>query len=80
MLHNGYGLFVILKIGWSYKFTRGYRVAFHDFSTANVALGTGGLDASIGFETNRDEDKGAAMNDSLTFFAPFVNKYVSSEY
>ncbi|PAV17307.1 heme peroxidase [Pyrrhoderma noxium] len=53
------------------------RVAFHDFATANVALGTGGLDASIGFETNRDEDKGAAMNDSLTFFAPFVNKYVS---
>jgi len=35
------------------------------------------LDASLGFETNREENHGAAMNDSLTFFAPFVNKYAS---
>ncbi|KAH8114592.1 heme peroxidase [Phellopilus nigrolimitatus] len=53
------------------------RVSFHDVAPANVALGTGGLDASIGFETNREESHGAAMNDSLTFFAPFVNKYAS---
>lgn len=55
------------------------RVAFHDFAPANVAKGTGGLDASLGFETNREENHGAAMNDSLTFFAPFVNKYASSK-
>ncbi|KAF8181890.1 heme peroxidase [Mycena galopus ATCC 62051] len=53
------------------------RVAFHDFVTANVKAGTGGIDASIGFETLRPENSGAAMNDSLAFFAPFVNARVS---
>ncbi|KAJ7155090.1 heme peroxidase [Mycena filopes] len=53
------------------------RVAFHDFATADVQAGTGGLDASIGFETLRPENSGAAMNDSLGFFAPFVNAHVS---
>lgn len=55
------------------------RVAFHDFVTAHVADGTGGLDASIGFETLRGENSGSAMNDSLGFFRPFVNPKVSSE-
>ncbi|ETW81233.1 hypothetical protein HETIRDRAFT_419139 [Heterobasidion irregulare TC 32-1] len=49
------------------------RVAFHDFVTADVGTGVGGLDASMGFETLRAENSGTAMNDSLTFFAPFVN-------
>jgi hypothetical protein len=53
------------------------RVAFHDFVTARVDEGTGGMDASIGFETLRDEDSGSAFNDSLTFFRPFVNSKVS---
>ncbi|KAF8892846.1 heme peroxidase [Mucidula mucida] len=53
------------------------RVSFHDFATANVAEGTGGLDASIQFETDRAENSGAAMNDSMAFFAPFANAYVS---
>ncbi|KAJ7477946.1 heme peroxidase [Mycena galericulata] len=53
------------------------RVAFHDFVTADVQAGTGGIDASIGFETLRPENSGAAMNDSLAFFAPFVNAEVS---
>ncbi|KAG7091589.1 hypothetical protein E1B28_010610 [Marasmius oreades] len=53
------------------------RVAFHDFSTANVPAGAGGIDASIGFETLRPENSGSAMNDSLSFFAPFVNAHVS---
>ncbi|KZT35666.1 heme peroxidase [Sistotremastrum suecicum HHB10207 ss-3] len=53
------------------------RVAFHDFSTANVAAGTGGIDASIGFETTRPENSGIAMNDSLSYWAPFVNTYAS---
>ncbi|KAJ7754154.1 heme peroxidase [Mycena maculata] len=56
---------------------QGVRVAFHDFVTANVQAGTGGIDASIGFETLRPENSGAAMNDSLAFFAPFVNAEVS---
>ncbi|KAL3420243.1 WSC domain-containing protein-like protein 1 [Phlyctema vagabunda] len=53
------------------------RVAFHDFVTADVATGVGGMDASIGFETLREEDSGSAFNDSLTFFRPYVNKEVS---
>jgi len=56
------------------------RVAFHDFVTANVSAGTGGLDASIGFETLREENKGSAMNDSFTFWRPFMNDAVSSAY
>ncbi|KAJ7715824.1 heme peroxidase [Mycena metata] len=54
------------------------RVAFHDFATADVKAGTGGVDASIGFETLRPENSGAAMNDSLGFFAPFVNAHAST--
>ena len=53
------------------------RVAFHDFVTAHVDEGTGGMDASIGFETLREEDSGSAFNDSLTFFRPFVSSKVS---
>ena len=53
------------------------RVAFHDFVTARVDEGTGGIDASIGFETLREEDSGTAFNDSLTFFRPFVNSKIS---
>ncbi|KAI0414045.1 heme peroxidase [Xylaria grammica] len=52
------------------------RVLFHDFVTADVAAGTGGVDASIGFETLRDENKGSAFNDSFTFWRPFVNEFV----
>lgn len=54
------------------------RNAFHDFVTADVASGTGGMDGSIGFETLREEDSGTAFNDSLTFFRPYVNGLVSS--
>jgi catalase (peroxidase I) len=53
------------------------RVMFHDMITANVSAGTGGLDASIGFETRRAENKGSAFNDSFTFWRPFVNDAVS---
>lgn len=56
------------------------RIGFHDFVTANIKAGTGGMDASIGFETLREENSGSAMNDSLSFFLPFVNKYASSSY
>ncbi|RFU30513.1 hypothetical protein B7463_g5832, partial [Scytalidium lignicola] len=53
------------------------RVAFHDYVTANVSAGTGGIDASIGFETLREENSGAAFNDSFGFFAPYVNTQIS---
>ncbi|KAK7699457.1 hypothetical protein SLS64_011595 [Diaporthe eres] len=53
------------------------RVAFHDFVTADTGAGTGGVDASIGFETERGENSGSAFNDSFTFWAPFVNDAVS---
>ncbi|KAK7970159.1 hypothetical protein PG988_009232 [Apiospora saccharicola] len=57
------------------------RVAFHDFVTADTTVGagtvTGGIDASIGFETARAENKGSAFNDSFTFWRPFVNEYIS---
>lgn len=54
------------------------RVAFHDFVTADISAGTGGLDASIGFETLRGENSGSAFNDSFTFWRPFVSDAVSS--
>lgn len=56
------------------------RVAFHDFVTAHVAEGLGGIDASIGFETLREEDSGSAFNDSLAFFRPYVNSKISSMF
>ena len=55
------------------------RVAFHDFVTAHVDEGTGGIDASIGFETLRSEDSGSAFNDSFAFFAPYVDARTSSK-
>lgn len=45
--------------------------------TADVAAGTGGLDASIGFESFRPENVGIAINDSLAFFTFFMNDKVS---
>ena len=47
--------------------------------TANIYSETGGLDASIGFETTRGENVGPAFNDALTFFSYFMNDKVSSE-
>lgn len=41
------------------------RVAYHDMATADVEAGTGGLDASISFETDRDENKGPAFNSTM---------------
>ena len=56
------------------------RVLFHDFITANVSAGTGGVDASIGFETARAENKGSAFNDSFTFWSGFTSSHVSSMF
>ncbi|KAK0209995.1 heme peroxidase [Desarmillaria ectypa] len=54
-----------------------FRAAFHDFTTANTAAGIGRIDASIQLETDRPEDSGAAMNDSMGFFSSFANAHVS---
>jgi hypothetical protein len=53
------------------------RVSFHDFVTADVTAGTGGIDASIGFKTLREENSGSAMNDMLGLKKD-VNPEVSS--
>lgn len=48
--------------------------------TANIYSETGGIDASIGFETTRAENVGPAFDDALTFFSYFTNDKVSSEF
>ena len=53
------------------------RVAFHDFVTANIYTESGGLDASIGFETTRSENIGTAFNDALINFSYYFNAKVS---
>lgn len=53
------------------------RIVFHDFVTADVSAGTGGLDASIGFESDRDENPGFFVNDTLQFMLPTATAYLS---
>ncbi|KAJ1337165.1 Peroxidase [Microdochium nivale] len=53
------------------------RVAYHDMATADVAAGTGGIDASIRYETARDENEGAAFNQTFAFFSSYYNAHVS---
>ncbi|KAF8859171.1 heme peroxidase [Acephala macrosclerotiorum] len=53
------------------------RVAFHDFVTGNLTTGLGGIDASIGFESDRAENAGLFVNDTLQFFSPTVSAYMS---
>ncbi|KAF2089701.1 heme peroxidase [Saccharata proteae CBS 121410] len=49
------------------------RTAYHDMSTADVSKGTGGLDASILFETDRAENKGAAFNSTFDFTSNYYS-------
>jgi hypothetical protein len=44
------------------------RTAFHDMITYDAAQGTGGLDGSIWFELNRQENAGLAFNNTFNFF------------
>ncbi|EIN05069.1 heme peroxidase [Punctularia strigosozonata HHB-11173 SS5] len=53
------------------------RVAFHDFATADVAAGTGGLDASIVFEYTRPENSGQAFPDSFNYWKYYVGAQTS---
>jgi hypothetical protein len=49
------------------------RTAFHDMATHDAHTGRGGLDGSISFETQRDENKGPSFNDTMNFFVPFMS-------
>jgi hypothetical protein len=49
------------------------RTAYHDMATADVEAGTGGIDASIGFEKDRPENAGRAFFDTLLFFENFIS-------
>ncbi|TVY22534.1 WSC domain-containing protein [Lachnellula hyalina] len=53
------------------------RFVFHDSVTANLAAGTGGVDASLGFESDRPENLGLFVNDTLRFMSPTVSAYTS---
>lgn len=55
------------------------RVAFHDFSTADVAAGTGGIDASIVYEYLRPENSGAAFPDSFAYWGDYIDAETSRE-
>lgn len=49
------------------------RTAYHDMATADVEAGTGGIDASIGFERTRPENVGRSIFDTLLFFENFMS-------
>lgn len=53
------------------------RTAYHDMATADAAAGTGGIDASLGFETDRGENVGPAFNTTMGFLATFQNSHAS---
>ncbi|UKZ52527.1 hypothetical protein TrVGV298_006304 [Trichoderma virens] len=48
------------------------RTAYHDMATADVANGIGGIDASIGYEVNRDENPGIGFNETLINLTAFL--------
>jgi len=49
------------------------RSAFHDMGNANVLSQTGGLDASLNFETSRLENDGQAFKSTLSYMAPYYS-------
>ncbi|TVY15916.1 WSC domain-containing protein [Lachnellula arida] len=49
------------------------RTVFHDFITADASAGTGGLDASIGFEADRPENLGLVFNAGTPDETSFIN-------
>lgn len=53
------------------------RTGFHDMATANAFFGTGGLDASLQYELDNDENGGPAFNSTLTFMSQFFNRKTS---
>ncbi|KAJ6486907.1 L-ascorbate oxidase [Mycena sanguinolenta] len=53
------------------------RLVYHDVATHNITDGTGGLDGSIFFETDRVENVGIGMNNTLNDFSTYPNKYLT---
>jgi hypothetical protein len=53
------------------------RTAYHDMATADVVAGTGGLDASLCWEADRDENAGNAINNTFHAAAPFQTRQTS---
>lgn len=53
------------------------RTAYHDMANADVEAGTGGIDASIGFELDRDENPGKGFNETLFNLREFLTARTS---
>ncbi|KAJ3499036.1 hypothetical protein NLG97_g651 [Lecanicillium saksenae] len=53
------------------------RTAYHDMANADVVAGTGGIDASIGFELDRDENPGKGFNETLFNLRDFMTARTS---
>ncbi|KIV88626.1 hypothetical protein PV10_08293 [Exophiala mesophila] len=56
------------------------RTAFHDMASADVAAGTGGLDASIGFELAgqfASANIGPGFNNTMVYYSRFFNSQAS---
>ncbi|KAH7096162.1 putative L-ascorbate oxidase [Auriculariales sp. MPI-PUGE-AT-0066] len=53
------------------------RTAFHDMATYNSATGTGGIDASIRWETSRPENVGNGFSLTFQFFRNSPGRYLS---
>jgi hypothetical protein len=53
------------------------RTAYHDMATADVPAGKGGIDASIGFELDRDENVGKGFNETLFNLREFMTARTS---
>lgn len=54
------------------------RTAYHDMATHDAAAGTGGLDASIMFELDRDENVGSAFNNTFGFLSNYYSVRASA--
>ncbi|RFU72389.1 heme peroxidase [Trichoderma arundinaceum] len=48
------------------------RTAYHDMANADVPAGIGGIDASIGYELDRDENPGIGFKETLLNLAAFL--------
>ncbi|EJD48418.1 putative L-ascorbate oxidase [Auricularia subglabra TFB-10046 SS5] len=53
------------------------RTAFHDMATHDTVTGTGGMDASIRFETSRAENAGTGFSNTISFFRGDPGRYLS---
>ncbi|KAF4614474.1 hypothetical protein D9613_002681 [Agrocybe pediades] len=53
------------------------RFAFHDMATHNADDGSGGLDGSLAYELGRPENFNLGLNQTLSDFEAYPNKYIS---